>query len=594
MVPSAVQGDGSVTRGRQLPGAACDECRRRKLQCDRQKPRCGVCQESRTMCEVTQRGVRGPKRGHLRALKDRILHLETMLATRQGGQQQQLDDAPVYSPEFSRSEPGMEEDMAERGSEVDDISAPFSLPGGVASAYDPSAFLAPPSLTGSSREQDKSMSPEIGGLSGNHLHIPEVMRDELDQLYWDRVHPSIPILQQRRYLSWTKFGLKSSAQMCLQSAMWMLATLLSVQIRNLTDALYRQTKQMLVSQNFETDHKDGGCDTEIVQAWLLVAIYESMRASHKQAWMSAGRVYRLVQGFRFHELDKTGTIIEHEDSNDIVKREEQRRLFWMAYLLDHLMSLRNDWPITLNEHMICTRLPGPDADFQSGRPVSGSFLSEAITESSPRFTSPFTESIVLTTLYGRSLLRSQQHSILSVYGDGGDSDWLAWHRWLDNTLKIRLQVVARLCALSQTAASDPFLLFTNILGHGAVVYLCKCAMQSAASLARQPDVYAEVLQCQARALAAATAVVRLASELRELHFSKIYPLMPIPLFVVAEFLYENLTDVGPNQQLIGELLNVFRDLKNINNLEQCYLDLLPRSCVSRTTALLSYTSSSAD
>lgn len=131
------------------------------------------------MCEVTQRGVRGPKRGHLRALKDRILHLETMLATRQGGQQQQLDDAPVYSPEFSRSEPGMEEDMAERGSEVDDISAPFSLPGGVASAYDPSAFLAPPSLTGSSREQDKSMSPEIGGLSGNHLHIPEVMRDEL-------------------------------------------------------------------------------------------------------------------------------------------------------------------------------------------------------------------------------------------------------------------------------------------------------------------------------------------------------------------------------------------------------------------------------
>lgn len=79
-----------------------------------------------------------------------------------------------------------------------------------------------------------------------------------------------------------------------------------------------------------------------------------------------------------------------------------------------------------------------------------------------------------------------------------------------------------------------------------------------------------------------------------MEMTKIYPLMPIPLFVVAEFLYENLTDVGPNQQLIGELLNVFRDLKNINNLEQCYLDLLPRSCVSRTTALLSYTSSSAD
>ena len=129
-------------------------------------------------------------------------------------------------------------------------------------------------------------------------------------------------------------------------------------MRDMTDVLYRQTKQTMESLSVEADHRQGGCDIELVQAWVLIAMYESMRARHQQAWMSAGRVFRLVQGMRFHEVDKTGTTADyalyrcHEEGNDLVKIEEQRRVFWMAYLLDHLMSLRNEWPITLNEHVV--------------------------------------------------------------------------------------------------------------------------------------------------------------------------------------------------------------------------------------------------
>lgn len=72
----------TAPRGRQRPGASCDECRRRKLRCDGQQPQCGVCQDTGVVCEVTQRSVRGPKKGHLKALKDRIVHLEAMLESR--------------------------------------------------------------------------------------------------------------------------------------------------------------------------------------------------------------------------------------------------------------------------------------------------------------------------------------------------------------------------------------------------------------------------------------------------------------------------------------------------------------------------------
>ena len=58
-------------RKRQTPGAACVECRSRKLRCDRGQP-CGQCREAGIKCQVGTCRPRGPKRGHLSALRTRI------------------------------------------------------------------------------------------------------------------------------------------------------------------------------------------------------------------------------------------------------------------------------------------------------------------------------------------------------------------------------------------------------------------------------------------------------------------------------------------------------------------------------------------
>ena len=76
---------------RQRSGPACDECRRRKLRCDGQQPQCGICRETGISCEVTHRGTRGPKKGHLKALKNRVVHLEAMLESRLPDQHVQRD-----------------------------------------------------------------------------------------------------------------------------------------------------------------------------------------------------------------------------------------------------------------------------------------------------------------------------------------------------------------------------------------------------------------------------------------------------------------------------------------------------------------------
>jgi hypothetical protein len=175
-----------------------------------------------------------------------------------------------------------------------------------------------------------------------------------DQLYFERIHPAIPLLHQRSYLSWSKKDVKKKSQICVQRAMWALAALQSSQYRYLQEQLYRSCTEMLTAICSSSAGYDP-FDREQIQAWLLITIYELMRSFHRQAWMSVGRAFRLVQLLRLHELDNPSHAITpaHEG---FVEKEEERRAFWLAYFLDHLFGISSNWPITLNELVVSFEL----------------------------------------------------------------------------------------------------------------------------------------------------------------------------------------------------------------------------------------------
>ncbi|KAJ5732880.1 fungal-specific transcription factor domain-containing protein [Penicillium manginii] len=346
-----------AARGRQLVGAACDECRRRKLRCDGKQPQCGICQDTEVVCETTQRSVRGPKRGHLKALKNRIVQLEAMLES-------------SFSPD-------QQPDLLHDSRNCHDKTLGSSLRlSNVRNAVHPSEAWVPTTAVSSGPEQGLFVSDadwlqpnlaihlnDLGltnqGFSFNstfpssNLHLTEVLQAELDQLYLDRVHQSIPIIHRRRYLSWSKSSTNPPFRKCLQYAMWTLASLMSVHSRDLAEPLYQQTKKMLEDLSPEAN-ENSSFNTTLAQAWVLVVTFESIRTHHRQAWMSVGRAFRLVQGMRYHEIDRPTD--KHHSSpalcRDFIEAEEMRRVFWMTYFLDHIISMRNDWPITLNEHVV--------------------------------------------------------------------------------------------------------------------------------------------------------------------------------------------------------------------------------------------------
>ncbi|KAJ4361749.1 hypothetical protein N0V83_010689 [Neocucurbitaria cava] len=299
--------------------------------------------------------------------------------------------------------------------------------------------------------------------------------------------------------------------------------------------LYTSTKQMLEAHSFASNEPTES-DSELLLAWVLIALSESMQTLHRRAWMSAGQAFRMVQALRFHDIDspRNSTNSPHSTPipgvEDFIEVEQRRRVFWMAYFLDHLLSIRNDWPVTLNEHVvsthasvlirlkICTRLPTPNLDFQTGQFVLGDFLSEAMTDPRPKLLSPFNECLIMVTICGRSLLRGQQQNISKAYGDtelgSAEQRW-----WLDGILTTRLQVMSQ-CYPSPGEATDPLLLFAHILAPVTVLYYCNGMMESLAGPFGSEKNSDEITEYRHRALDATATVIRLAESMSELHFSK--------------------------------------------------------------------------
>ncbi|KAL4805331.1 fungal-specific transcription factor domain-containing protein [Aspergillus unguis] len=536
----------SVT-SRQRPGSACEECRRRKVRCDRQRPQCQVCYEGGLECKIsTTRLPRGPRKGQLRTLRTRIAALERCLADRHPEIDKQmhallegadigydLEEEAIKDIKFNRSRDGTESPKGRAGT--------------------------------------KSPSPRAELVS-------DLMRADLDQLYFDRVHPFAPILQRWRYHVWAKQNTKTEAQICLQHAMWTIAASLSAQFRSLRDPLYQETRRMLDALDSHSPSPgpnlgvDAGAGIEQAQAWVLICVYEYMQLSPLQAWMSAGRCCRLVLGMRLYELDDPNSpVMVAKDQEtamiDWTGLEERRRTFWMAFSLDRFISFHNGLPFTLNEQLIATRLPGPEEEFQAGQPVVTQYLPEVMTRNTGASDtiqpiSSFSHVIVLATICGRALAHRQKVAVeqLSITGDATvfESFWTR-HTWLHEMLNVRIQMLAA------SPNVDPMLMFARTVSQTMVLFL-HGVLESITW--KTGDHLLGIIEYERLCVLAAHEVLNLVRLQGQLGYFKVHPLTPIPLMVCSEFVaghaYLDAGFDGMLQEVLGCLQNLDR-VKNASH-----------------------------
>ncbi|KAJ9157378.1 Fungal specific transcription factor [Pleurostoma richardsiae] len=559
---------------------ACMICRKRKLKCDGIKPSCSTCTRLGHSCAYDEvRRKSGPKRGYVKALEERLKQVETLLKTQE----------PVASatPESSRVLPASTSTAAPRLNEKAAATANFHV-------TDPSIGIA------SSRDVDRwhfnGESPQPGpsldnfdfnsGMSMNNpantftwemigLGLEEPLPtqetiDELHQIYFEKVHPSGPMVHKYRYLAAMNLAPNQRPPVCLRYAMWTMACSVTDKYADLKDLFYQRARKYV-----EADYIKGFGEHMIsvghAQTHILLALYEFKMMYFPRAWMNTGSAIRLCQMMGLHRLDGAGLDVKQclPPPRDWTEREERRRTFWMAFAEDRYASIGTGWPMTIDEKDVMTNLPASEMAFDMSRPEQTMSLGEAMTPAGAGKLSAFGGIVLMACLFGRNLVHLHRPDVDDRDSDLNGEFWKR-HRSMDNIL-----LNTSLCLPSYlklpAGLSSPNIVFTNMCIHTSTICLHQAAIFKADKNKLPPSVSSE---SKVRCITAANEIASIMRMISHLDLSTMNPFTAFCLYVAARVFVQYLKSRPDDSQTADSLrflLAAMNAMKRRNPLTESFL-----------------------
>ncbi|KAK7973488.1 hypothetical protein PG988_007622 [Apiospora saccharicola] len=553
------QSSGTSRPSRQLPGLA--------VGADRRTPSCRSCLETGVVCVMpTTCPPRGPKKGHLRSLRERIGKLTSFLHTPAALESRLEKQNGQTSSHHSQSD-------SDNGSERDPATPPQFLPephhelpndgynapmSTGMPATPPRSTMTPPatSIAWASPMIDPSlifmedtMDNSCFNLQANTpnlndlplpvgLQLTPLVCTDLDHLFFDRVHAFVPMIHKGLYQSWTEQMDKSKKQICLQYAMWTMAATHSSQFQTLRDGLYSETRRVLDNLELEPSEQ-GVLSLEYTQAWLLIAVYEWTHNDYHRSLTSAGRAFRSVQLMRLHDLDDGAAAASASWTTDWVNLESARRTFWVAFVFDCLTAIHGEVPLTFNEPELRTRLPVPEAQFSTGRgPVAMPFLFDILGRSGYQgvgytsdvsSTSPLVESILAASLCGQNITHKTWSRMEQGYGgEMVTQEFCHRHQWLDSLVTSRIESLGA----DVSFLTDPLLILAALVAHMNVLILGEVIDSMSVHTEMS---HALRTQQEQKSVLAAEQMSKLATAVSHLDRSQSHFFTSIPLSIAAKF-----------------------------------------------------------
>ncbi|KAL2137091.1 hypothetical protein VTI74DRAFT_9697 [Chaetomium olivicolor] len=572
-------GNSSVPKPKRL---ACMICRKRKLKCDGIKPSCSTCSRLGHTCAYDEvRRKSGPKRGYVKALEERLKQVETLLKT------QEISSST--SPDGTKGIP----------ISLDGTAKP---PLNQRAAATPNFNVTDPSIgIASSRDMDRwhfsgdspnnppledfnfnsNMGMGMGGVDNNFTWEmiglgleeplpPQDTIDELHRIYFEKIHPSVPMIHKYRYLAAMNLAPAQRPPVCLRYAMWTLACSVSDRFQTLKDLFYARARKYL-----ESDYIKGYGEHMIsvahAQTHLLLASYEFKWMYFPRAWMSTGSGVRLSQMIGLHRLDGTGLDVKQclPPPRDWTEREERRRTFWMAFCLDRFASIGTGWPMTFDEKDIHTNLPAPDEAFELSRPEQTPSLQEAMVPAGAGKLSPFAGVALMACLFGRNLVHLHRPDVDDRDHDLNGEFWKR-HRQMDNIL-----LNTSLCLPSQLKLPGglgiPNVVFTNMCIHTSTICLHQAAIFKADKNRLPASVSSE---SKVRCITAANEIASIMRMVSHLDLSAMNPFISFCLYVSARVFVQYLKSRPDDSQTADSLrflLSAMNALKRRNPLTESFL-----------------------
>ncbi|ROW11056.1 hypothetical protein VMCG_01094 [Cytospora schulzeri] len=555
---------------------ACMICRKRKLRCDGNRPRCSTCKRLGHDCAYDEvRRKSGPKRGYVKALEERLKQVETLLKTQEptAAPKTVVNDTPsitvqadpkisdnaTTTPSFTVSDPSI--NLA-----TDRDMDRWHFNGNTS----PQPQAAADAFDFSSLPMQNNFTWEMIGLGLEEPLPPQESIDEFHQMYFEKIHPSTPVIHKYRYLAAMNLSPNQRPPVCLRYAIWTLACSAADKYTDLRDLFYHRARKYI-----EADYVKGFGEHLIsvahAQTHVLLAQYEFKMMHFPRAWMSTGSAVRLCQMMGLHRLDGAGLDVKQciPPPRDWTEREERRRTFWMAFTSDRYASIGTGWPMTIDEKDIITNMPASDEAFDMSRPEQTQTLSESMTPAGAGGISTFGGVVLMACLFGRNLLHLHRPDVDDRDHDLNGEFWKR-HRNLDNIL-----LNTSLCLPPHLklpfGLSNSNVIFTNMCIHTSTICLHQAAIFKADRNRLPPSVSAE---SKVRCITAAKEIASSMRMISHVDLSTVNPFTSFCLYVAARVFVQYLKSRPDDSETVDSLrflLAAMGALKRRNPLTESFL-----------------------
>ncbi|KAJ5618228.1 hypothetical protein N7528_006871 [Penicillium herquei] len=404
---------------------ACLVCRHRKVACDRQRPKCGLCEKNKFDCQYRAREHKpGLRAGYVSQLEKRVEHLEQRMEEIVGQLSRQQSRNIDSLPDFNELTSGVSFDLQNTQSlEYGTAEHMSSAPPDDSQVYRNTSCSAPPSIQ-----------------TNESLHY------ELQALWLQNYHPWFPILHHTSVKA--AFSVGPKVQRLVQKA------IMAVTIRD-TRALSAEQK---VSQSRKMDEEVtiealSSSSLDSVQALLILSIL---------AW-GEGNWSQFAGVARFKSLRLSVRDSDVPMTNLTIDREERIRAFWMMEMLDSIFAMVSASNYSAPSVPLAANFPCSDTAWALEDPFR-----EGVSFHDLRYSSGFSMCISLCTNELGAVHRFQE-TVREACDIAGGLEWQSSAQSLDESLTIRREefvaAVFRLInaefSQNHRAEMEPFIVLTN-------------------------------------------------------------------------------------------------------------------------------------
>ncbi|KXJ91949.1 fungal-specific transcription factor domain-containing protein [Microdochium bolleyi] len=573
------QGNANVPKPKRL---ACMICRKRKLRCDGVRPSCSTCTRLGHQCAYDEvRRKSGPKRGYVKALEERLKQVEQLLSTK--GPETPAANAGSDTPARARvafeSTSGQARATAAAFHNTNPNAEINDQP------VDPESWRFNQDLPQSGPTDDfnfaASMAIDMGGMGNNFTWEmiglgldeplpPQETIDELHQVYFEKIHPSMPMIHKFRYLAAMNLSPNQRPPVCLRYAMWTMACSVMDKYQSHKELFYQRARKY-VEMDFNKGYGEHMISVGHAQTHILLASYEFKMMYFPRAWQSTGHAVRLCQMTALHRLDGAGLEVKEclAPPRDWTEREERRRTFWMAFCNDRYASIGTGWPMSIDERDIRTNLPSTEDAFDMSRPEQMQSLSDSMNPAGATKLSPFGGIVLMACLFGRNLVHLHRPDTDEKDHDLNGEFWKR-HRNLDNIL-----LNTSLCLPSNlklpSGLGNPNIVFTNMNIHTSTICLHQAAIFKADKNRLPAAVSAE---SKVRCITAANEIASIMRMVSHMDLSAMNPFISFCLYVSARVFVQYLKSRPDDSQTADSLrflLAAMNALKRKNPLTESFL-----------------------